>query len=224
MAYTAPNIKDRVAVGDDLYTMTEVDGKVKLIPSPTEVVEPGTEINKAFLQPLCDGLEAAWVKLLSLAKVATSGSYDDLIGIPSNLLVYNITSASYSADKYSIPLTYNRYVYLLNGSAISTKASYDDIPECISFGFVIKNDTKILSWNFKETNKSYVYFGKITVNYDDVMHHQSSLSPAGTAEVAQVSNSSLLFGAGNIFFYAPNGSGPWNSPYNFIGTIYLMPI
>ena len=62
MAYTAPNIKDRVAVGDDLYTMTEVDGKVKLIPSPTQVVEPGTPINKELLQPLCNAVENAETK------------------------------------------------------------------------------------------------------------------------------------------------------------------
>lgn len=62
MAYTAPEIKDRVAVGDDLYTMTEVDGKVKLTPSPTRVVEPGTSINKELLQPLCEAVENAETK------------------------------------------------------------------------------------------------------------------------------------------------------------------
>lgn len=49
--YIAPEIKDRVAVGDDLYTITDSGGKKKLTPSPTEVAEPGTEINKALLAP-----------------------------------------------------------------------------------------------------------------------------------------------------------------------------
>lgn len=55
--YIAPEIKDRVAVGDDLYTITDSGGKKKLTPSPTEVNEPGTEINKALLQPMADALE-----------------------------------------------------------------------------------------------------------------------------------------------------------------------
>ena len=55
--YIAPEIKDRVAVGDDLYTITDSGGKKKLTPSPTEVSEPGTEINKALLQPMADALE-----------------------------------------------------------------------------------------------------------------------------------------------------------------------
>ena len=55
--YIAPEIKDRVAVGDDLYTITDSGGKKKLTPSPTEVSEPGTEIKKALLQPMADALE-----------------------------------------------------------------------------------------------------------------------------------------------------------------------
>lgn len=55
--YIAPEIKDRVAVGDDLYQITDSGGKKKLTPSPTEVAEPGTEINKALLQPMADALE-----------------------------------------------------------------------------------------------------------------------------------------------------------------------
>ena len=54
--YIAPEIKDRVAVGDDLYTITDSGGKKKLTPSPTEVSEPGTEINKELLQPMADAL------------------------------------------------------------------------------------------------------------------------------------------------------------------------
>ena len=55
MAYTAPIIKDRVAAGDNKYTMqTLSDGRVLLTPSPDEVEEAGTEINKVLLQPLFD--------------------------------------------------------------------------------------------------------------------------------------------------------------------------
>lgn len=54
--YQAPDIKDRIAVGDDLYQIADSGGKKKLTPDPTEVTEPGTPINKALLQPLVDAV------------------------------------------------------------------------------------------------------------------------------------------------------------------------
>lgn len=58
MPYQAPEILDRAALGDDKYTVTELaDGRKQLTPSPDSVTEPGTEINKALLQPMADALE-----------------------------------------------------------------------------------------------------------------------------------------------------------------------
>lgn len=57
--YIAPEIKDRVAVGDDLYQIADSGGKKKLTPDPTEITEPGTPINKALLQPMADALQKA---------------------------------------------------------------------------------------------------------------------------------------------------------------------
>lgn len=55
MAYTAPIFKDRIAIGDNKYTMSDVgNGKILLTPAPDEVSEVGTDINKAVMQPLCD--------------------------------------------------------------------------------------------------------------------------------------------------------------------------
>lgn len=52
MPYQAPEILDRSALGDDKYTVTELaDGRKQLTPSPDSVSEPGTEINKALLDP-----------------------------------------------------------------------------------------------------------------------------------------------------------------------------
>lgn len=55
--YQAPDIKDRIAVGDDLYQIADSGGKKKLTPDPTEVTEAGTPINKALLQPMADAIE-----------------------------------------------------------------------------------------------------------------------------------------------------------------------
>ena len=55
MAYVSRNILDRVAVGDDCFLIEDVgDGRKRLIPSPDSIVETGTDINKALLQPIED--------------------------------------------------------------------------------------------------------------------------------------------------------------------------
>lgn len=55
MAYIAKEIKDRIAIGDDCFYMEQLsDGRVRLIPAPTTVVEEGTDINKALLQSMED--------------------------------------------------------------------------------------------------------------------------------------------------------------------------
>ena len=65
MAYTAPDFKDRVAIGDNKYTMTNAGGgKILLTPAPDEVAETGTDINKAIMQPLCDAVERVDNQLL----------------------------------------------------------------------------------------------------------------------------------------------------------------
>lgn len=73
--YTARDIKDRIATGDDRFIMTNLDIQnpfltldpetghllmsydpinVSLTPNPTSITEPGTEINKALLQLMED--------------------------------------------------------------------------------------------------------------------------------------------------------------------------
>ena len=55
MAYISREIKDRVAIDDDCFYMTQLpDGRVRLTPAPTTVDEPGTDINKALLQEMED--------------------------------------------------------------------------------------------------------------------------------------------------------------------------
>lgn len=55
MAYTAREIKDRVALGDDIFRFEEAgDGRFRLIPSPQEVFESGTPVDKTLLQLMED--------------------------------------------------------------------------------------------------------------------------------------------------------------------------
>lgn len=55
MIYVSRDIKDRVALGDNKYYMTQLeDGRVLLTPAPDRVVEEGTLINKELLQTMED--------------------------------------------------------------------------------------------------------------------------------------------------------------------------
>ena len=143
-----------------------------------------------------------------LKAVATSGNYADLTGAPAGFSVYNITTASYSSNKYSIPLTYSRYIYFLNGSLKSINANYDDIPSCVSWGCINKNDAMILSYHLKETNSNQDWYGETILDYGNYASHQSSYYPIGDATAATISENNLSFGS---------------RTYTFIGTVYLMP-
>lgn len=80
MAYTARTIKDRVAVGDDCFYMEQLpDGRVKLIPAPDSVAEPGTAINKALLQLMEDRIT------LLMNRV-----FDDITANPFNITFSSI--------------------------------------------------------------------------------------------------------------------------------------
>ena len=55
MVYTSRDIKDRVALGDNKYIMTDLgDGRIMLTPAPDSVVEIGTDINRELLQLMED--------------------------------------------------------------------------------------------------------------------------------------------------------------------------
>ena len=57
MAYTPREIKDRVAVGDDIFIVEDLgNNRIRLIPAPTHVSEAGTPVNKALLQHMEDHL------------------------------------------------------------------------------------------------------------------------------------------------------------------------
>ena len=75
MAYIARTIKDRVAVGDDCFYMENLpDGRIRLIPAPDSVSEPGTDINKSLLQLIEDRVVMLMNRVL-----------DDVVANPFNI-------------------------------------------------------------------------------------------------------------------------------------------
>lgn len=150
--------------------------------------------------------------------VATSGSYKDLTDAPTGFLRYTTTSASYTNNQYSIPLTHSRYICLLEGELLGERSGYYDQPHNTSFSFINKDGAKILSYVFSRIDKSASYYGTITVSYDNVLVHTATLSYSDSynkCSAAGISGNSLLFGAGNY--------SAFDIGHNFIGNIYLMP-
>ncbi len=83
MAYVARTITDRVAIGDDKFYMEELeDGRILLTPAPDSVTEPGTDINKALLQPIEDNV--VWLMNRVFNDITSNPfniQFDDLDGL-----------------------------------------------------------------------------------------------------------------------------------------------
>ena len=153
MAYTAPDIKDRVAVGDDLYQIIKNDdGRYYLIPDPDSVVEPGTPINKALLQGMADAIEAAFTDIP-----------DSVPNIVANILDANsngflsmpITSASLTTSgKLSYctlgDAAYNRCIVSLQDGSVTLKPASVMVNCTFSAVFLAdKNSGKVMLINSK---------------------------------------------------------------------------
>lgn len=55
MVYISRDIKDRIALGDNKYYMTQLDdGRIMLTPAPDSVIEIGTDVNRELLQLMED--------------------------------------------------------------------------------------------------------------------------------------------------------------------------
>src|SRR5690606_26250111 len=101
MAYTPREVKDRVAVGDDIFIVEDLgNNRIRLIPDPTHVSEPGTPVNKALLQPIEDALGAITQKLSGIGSVEIQqgsfsiAKYDDNDGA----YTYGSTTLSHVFD------------------------------------------------------------------------------------------------------------------------------
>ena len=153
MSYTAPDIKDRVAVGDDLYQIIKNDdGRYYLIPDPDSVVEPGTPVNKALLQGMADAIEAAFTDIP-----------DSVPGIVVNILDANshgflsmpITSASLTTSgKLSYctlgDAAYNRCIVSLQDGSVTLKPASVMVNCTFSAVFLAdKNSGKVMLINSK---------------------------------------------------------------------------
>ena len=153
MSYTAPNIKDRVAVGDDLYQIIKLDdGRYQLIPDPDSVVEPGTPVNKALLQGMADAIEAAFTDIP-----------DSVPNIVANILDANsngflsmpITSASLTTSgKLSYctlgDAAYNRCIVSLQDGSVTLKPASVMVDCTFSAVFLAdKNSGKVMLINSK---------------------------------------------------------------------------
>jgi hypothetical protein len=111
MAYTPREIKDRVAVGDDIFQVEDLgNNRIRLIPAPTHVSEPGTPINKALLQPIEDYLATGVVPvertITAVGGLTGGGSLDSDItislGAPGTLSGATSNSVTYDSHTHEI--------------------------------------------------------------------------------------------------------------------------
>ena len=153
MAYTAPDIKDRVAVGDDLYQIIKLDdGRYQLIPDPDSVVEPGTAVNKALLQGMADAIEAAFTDIPNSVPYIVA----DVLNANSNgFLSMPITSASLTTSgKLSyctlVDAAYSRCIISLQDGSVTLKPASVMVNCTFSAVFLAdKNSGKVMLINSK---------------------------------------------------------------------------
>ena len=153
MAYTAPDIKDRVAVGDDLYQIIKLDdGRYQLIPDPDSVVEPGTPVNKALLQGMADAIEAAFIDIPDSIPYIVA----DVLNVNSNgFLSMPITSASLTTSgKLSYctlgDAAYSRCIVSLQDGSVTLKPASVMVNCTFSAVFLAdKNSGKVMLINSK---------------------------------------------------------------------------
>ena len=108
MGYIAPEIKDRIAVGDNKYaTQTLPDNRTSLTPAPDIVTEPGTDINKALLQPAFDAIAAHDIAVnTTIPQSITDAVTGNTHGWETN----SFTTANFSNKQYAIAVPYKRFL------------------------------------------------------------------------------------------------------------------
>lgn len=166
--YQAPDIKDRVATGDDLYTIADVGTKKKLTPSPTEVIEPGTEINRALMLPLMQALQATTEAFVPYedywwrTRQVSAGYTLELAPVSQIGGAYyqeNIIYSSYTDSFYAIKI---------NEKIVNSDDSYSNNgQQTIKYASSVTMDS---SGNISLVNPTTV-----TVNADTVQSYQSTL-------------------------------------------------
>jgi hypothetical protein len=84
MAYTAREIVDRVATGDDLFRIEQLgDGRTRITPAPDSVTAVGTPINRELLQIIED--RVVWLM---------NRLYDDITSNPFNVSFENLSGVT----------------------------------------------------------------------------------------------------------------------------------
>lgn len=108
MAYSIPEILNRVAAGDSKYRMQQLsDGRVNMIPAPDSVTVPGTEINRELLLPTFQAVADHDTKIYTDIPNDIKNAVNQN---PNGWLAHTITKAHLNSEnKYTIPVGGSRY-------------------------------------------------------------------------------------------------------------------
>lgn len=195
MAYTAPTITDRIAVGDNKFSVEILpDGRYVLTPAPDSVTEAGTDINKALLQPIANTLAAHDTDLGTVESTLAEFNTEIYTNIPQDIInaiaatktamqVINLTSASYVGGKYTLDLPYARCaIVIINGADNVARSGY-------CYG-IVDRDNNIFAGISKTTGgDTYgetptIKIGAVLMQYYDSGTHDTVTISGGDITVA----------------------------------------
>jgi len=127
MAYPTRTIRDRIALGDNIFILTDLGGGgellVRLTPRPTSVEEPGTPIDAALLQPIENAASVAVPETRTITVqgpgITGGGDLSNNITIASTPIpsIYETGTGEYAA----IPSSLGGYLTSGTGSIVSTR-------------------------------------------------------------------------------------------------------
>jgi hypothetical protein len=127
MAYTPREIKDRVAVGDDIFLVEDLgNNRIRLIPAPTHISEPGTPVNKALLQPIEDYLATGVVPVERTITAGTGliggGSLDDdrTLSVKFGTTAGTVSEGNHNHVAGDLPSIYTLLDHFINSGEIET--------------------------------------------------------------------------------------------------------
>jgi hypothetical protein len=127
MAYTPREIKDRVAVGDDIFLVEDLgNNRIRLIPTPTHVSEAGTPVNKELLQPIEDYLATGVVPVERTITAGTgligggSLTTDRTLSVKFGTTAGTVSEGNHNHVAGDLPSTYTLFDHFINSGEIET--------------------------------------------------------------------------------------------------------
>ena len=215
-------VKDRVAIGDNKYIITNLeDGRVQLEPSPDTVEEEGTPINKELLQPLVDAVPVIFdlsmdseTNTLTFQNGQTAEQLITLLDEDRNVIVRFGSAAGYNVlslvNKIRTPITGSAYTFQLFFSStlmtfILTESGFSQgISTIIGDYVIVEGNTN--GWTYRKWASGVAeIWGVFNTTYSTTLVAGGNY--AVTSDVVRVDLPENLFEKSPVVELTPMGGG-----------------